>query len=54
MIRDLVVAVAVGGERDVATDHALSVAAALDAHVSGVAGSSGIAPSNSARRCRDF
>jgi len=36
MISDLVVAVAVGGERDVATDHALSVAAAFDAHVSGV------------------
>jgi hypothetical protein len=53
MIRDLVVAVAVGGERDVATDHALSVAAAFDAQVSGVVGS-GIALSESARRCRDF
>ena len=53
MIRDLVVAVAVGGERDVATDHALSVAAAFDAQVSGVV-KSGIAPSESARRCRDF
>src|SRR5215468_2876894 len=37
MIKDLVVAVAVGGERDVATDYALSVAAAFDAHVSGIA-----------------
>jgi len=38
MIRDLVVAVAVAGERDVATEHTLSVAAAFDAHVSGVVG----------------
>jgi len=38
MIRALVVAVAVGGERDVATDHALSVAALFDAHGSGVVG----------------
>src|SRR5215471_17090320 len=37
MIKDLVVAVAVGGERDVATDYALSVAVTFDAHVSGVA-----------------
>jgi len=37
MIKDLVVAVAVGSERDVATDYALSVAAAFEAHVTGVA-----------------
>src|SRR5215831_11105585 len=37
MIKDLVVALAAGSERDVATDYAISVAAAFDAHVTGVA-----------------
>src|SRR5512133_1722336 len=37
MIKDLVVALSVGDSRDVAADYAMSVAAASDAHVTGVA-----------------
>jgi nucleotide-binding universal stress UspA family protein len=37
MIKDIVVALSVGGSRDVAADYALSVAGAFNAHLTGVA-----------------
>lgn len=37
MIKDLVVNLAIGGSRDIAADYALSVAAAFEAHIAGVA-----------------